>query len=1253
MSRYISRLAAGYARWLLPLAIAIPLVLNGLLCNTSAMKQEEVALYCLMNSVAEIGLFATAIGWLARSLNQVDKSRHQAEQELQRMNQALEQQVEVRTAELVQSQQQHQTLVNSVDGIVWEADPQMLQFTFVSQQVERILGYPIADWYEPGFWMNHLHPDDREETVAVCLATTQSRQDHQFEYRMVAANGEFVWFHNLVKVEVKDNQVVNLVGLLIDISERKRSEAERHQAEVALRQSESKYRALVEALPDLIMRMSGDGAYLDFFPAKTFPVLGGDVLIGQTIYERSLPVDLAELRMGYIQQVLQTGEMQVYEQQILVEGELRTEEVRIAISGDHEVVVIVRDTTARKQAEAALVESEAKFRSLVENATDIIYTRNLDGTLTYVSPQVTQILGYDVLELLGQKVWEIVHPDDVAIAQSEVQRMIETGESQINREEQVRRKDGSWCWITVNFSLIRDADGQVTGIQGMARDISERKRLEADRKAAEAALWESRQLLQRILDSVPQAIFWKDCNSVYLGCNQRFTRDVNLLSTDQVIGKTDFDLPWTQKEADWYRECDRRVMDANTPMLRILETQQQGNGQQIWIETSKVPLHDANGDVIGILGTSEDITECKQAELALQYQAQQEQALNRVVQMIRNSLELETIFSTAVQEAAQLVDVNRAYVLEYQSSGDYWVFIAEYSGDPAARSMIGYQIPDANNPISDQLRRFEIVQINDTSQMDQADSVNPIVAQAVPGAWLIAPLIVNGAVWGSFSFIKHQPSLFQDEQVALARRLADQLAIAIQQSILYEQLQQLNANLEQQVQERTAQLKQSLDFEATLKRITDAVRDSLDENRILQTVVEEVAQQVGVHLCNIVMYNDGESPEQLNPATFTVNSEYTLIPNLSGSILDPEDFSTVYDQLLRGITTQFCTILPQSPDTCSTLLLSPIMDEQGAIGDLLLLRDEQTVFNQSEIRLVEQVANQCAIALRQSQLYQSAQAQVIELERLNHLKDDFLSTVSHELRTPMSNIKMATQMLEVTLSRLDVLDTQATVTRYFKILKEEGQREVNLINNLLDLSRLDADTEPLSLSMVALQDWLPHLADPFIERVHRQNQQFQLDISKDLPALTTDLVYLERVLTELLNNACKYTASGETITVSANVIEKRIENSELRIQTAEYSHFAIPFGSTQGERTSQFPYFQITVSNTGVEIPSSECDRIFEKFYRIPNNDPWKHGGTGLGLALSKKLIEKLGGTIDIVSCQKRTSFIIYLPLHPNEVGDW
>src|SRR5713101_5299940 len=148
----------------------------------------------------------------------VSAARRKAEDALKSARDGLEARVRERTVRF-------QDLVNSVDGIVWEADATTFQFMFVSDQAERILGYPVERWLsEPTFWEDHLHLHDREWAVPFCERATGENHDHDFEYRMIAADGRVVWLHDLVTVVVEDGRATQLRGVMVDITDRKHAE---------------------------------------------------------------------------------------------------------------------------------------------------------------------------------------------------------------------------------------------------------------------------------------------------------------------------------------------------------------------------------------------------------------------------------------------------------------------------------------------------------------------------------------------------------------------------------------------------------------------------------------------------------------------------------------------------------------------------------------------------------------------------------------------------------------------------------------------------------------------------------------------------------------------------------------------------------------------------------------------------------------------------------------------------------------------
>lgn len=244
----------------------------------------------------------------------------------------------------------------------------------------------------------------------------------------------------------------------------------------------------------------------------------------------------------------------------------------------------------------------------------------------------------------------------------------------------------------------------------------------------------------------------------------------------------------------------------------------------------------------------------------------------------------------------------------------------------------------------------------------------------------------------------------------------------------------------------------------------------------------------------------------------------------------------------------------------------------------------------------------------------------VEQQRLSHLKDDFLSAASHELRTPLASIKMATHMVSITLEQCQppLSETYASQAKrlslYLNILQEQCDRELQLVNELLEMQRLESGNVAPEWKPVPLSEWLAQVVEPYQERAEQREQIFRLRVSETLPPLVSDPNLLTSVLSELLTNACKYTPPSGTITLIV-------------------THTALAV--------------QLSVHNTGTAISPHELPRLFDKFYRIPSNDQWQQGGTGLGLALVKQQIECLGGNIIVVSDGGGTAFVVEVPLHP------
>jgi two-component system sensor histidine kinase/response regulator len=234
------------------------------------------------------------------------------------------------------------------------------------------------------------------------------------------------------------------------------------------------------------------------------------------------------------------------------------------------------------------------------------------------------------------------------------------------------------------------------------------------------------------------------------------------------------------------------------------------------------------------------------------------------------------------------------------------------------------------------------------------------------------------------------------------------------------------------------------------------------------------------------------------------------------------------------------------------------------------------------------------------------QRKVDELQSINSQKNDLLNTITHDLRAPLTTIKVALQLMDA------MPDNRR---QYVDIALNACDQGDELIQNLLDLYQLESGEALAPAEPLNLRELLRKTTDAFQVRTRDCQQLLKVNLPETLPVIVADGVSLRRILVELLNNACKYTQSG----------------GEIRLKVRE------------GLSENQTPLLQFAIANQS-EIPAKNLPHIFDKFYRVPGSDRWQKGGTGLGLALVKKLVEQLQGSIIVKSQAGWTTFVIELP---------
>jgi two-component system NtrC family sensor kinase len=343
-------------------------------------------------------------------------------------------------------------------------------------------------------------------------------------------------------------------------------------------------------------------------------------------------------------------------------------------------VALVQDTTARVLAQEALRQETQHLASVKARLQQALKVARMGvweweiitGDMTWYDG-AQSLFGLPVGELPGTyfSYINLVHPSDRSRVMLAFAMAVEAGE-EYNIENRIVWPDGSVRWILSNGEVVRDASGLPVRMIGTVRDVTQRRQAQealklaneeleirveartaafrhaiaqlqneiAERKRIEEQLRNSQEMLQLVMDNIPQLIAWKDRDSVYLGCNRNFARAAGLRSPDDIAGKTDWDLGWEPDRADYFRQCDRRIMDADAPEYHVIESQLQAGGQQVWLDKNRIPLHDEAGNVVGILVTSENITERVHKEEALRQSEAEKTGLIASLQQQATQLEI-------------------------------------------------------------------------------------------------------------------------------------------------------------------------------------------------------------------------------------------------------------------------------------------------------------------------------------------------------------------------------------------------------------------------------------------------------------------------------------------------------------------------------------------------------------------------------------------------------------------------------------
>lgn len=521
-----------------------------------------------------------------------------------------------RIATILRQERNFISAILDVEGalvVVLDCEGRIVSF---NQACQTTTGYTLTEVVGRVFWDFLLLPEEFEAVTAVYQSLRRGELPSQYENYWVAKDGShhLISWSNTVLFD-DTGSVEYLIGTGIDITERK-------QTEQALRESEAMNRAIRNALPDLTIRMTRGGEFLDFIPAKTFSIIQPyQEMQGKTIFD-VLPPDLAHERLRYAELALATGETQIYEYQIEIGGQTFWQEARLVKSGDDEVLVVVRSVHDRKLAEQALAASEARLRAVVQHSFDIIAIIDADGIRRFVNDSVERILGYPTAAMTGRNAFEGIHPDDVERVQLAFQSSLKQPEQPIWVEFRYQHQNGHWVDLElVGTNLLYQAE--IHGVVANLRDISARKRTEKD-------LRESERHYATLADALPVGIFRNDADGNCIYVNDHWS-EITGLTVQEGLG-----LGWMQcvhpdyrdRIFAWWRTVIQHSISDHQAVQFCQEVcLQTRNGVVKWVYCQSVPEIDDSGNVTGYVGSLTDITQQKQIETALRESEQRMLAL--------------------------------------------------------------------------------------------------------------------------------------------------------------------------------------------------------------------------------------------------------------------------------------------------------------------------------------------------------------------------------------------------------------------------------------------------------------------------------------------------------------------------------------------------------------------------------------------------------------------------------------------------
>ena len=530
--------------------------------------------------------------------------------------------------ELTESKQKYKSLLNAIEGVVWEEDPETQQFVFVSKKSKDIFQFEAKTLRKPDFWASRLHPSDKESSIAYHREKIKEGLDHTFDYRFLRKDGHYIWIHEIVTLEKIDDKVVGIKGIMIDITEQKN-------VQLALAKSETIFKSFTDQIPALVYLKDEYKKYIFANAAKkAIHNLTGDSYLGLSVHDL-----VSEAKSSHLDQlddwVLAENSIAEIRHWNYHESDSRLfNEIKFPINlpdGTRLVGGMANDVTDSVKMNDALLAEKARAENIIKATRVGTWIYDWSNDTLEINERWAEIIGYSKseFETINLAAWqERLHPDDSATVEEVFESIMFQGNDTIDYDIRQKHKEGHWVWIRSRGSIIaRNKDGKRIKAAGTHLDITSQKlaaiNLEKERAfgknvlaSTEAGTWE--------LDIASETTIINDRWAEIIGFSKEELFPMSHDKFEELVHPDD--VPLLEKSYQSHLKGEKLFYEVEF-------RQRHKDGHYVWIyNKGRVWEKDEQGNPTKMGGTHLDIDKCKKAELEI---LRQQKYIENILQSTR------------------------------------------------------------------------------------------------------------------------------------------------------------------------------------------------------------------------------------------------------------------------------------------------------------------------------------------------------------------------------------------------------------------------------------------------------------------------------------------------------------------------------------------------------------------------------------------------------------------------------------------